>query len=127
MWESDFGFQNRETANANIKVLLSEYEGSKYILVQVNGKSEKDERDESLSKEQLAVKPIKFTTTCGRHLCIGFNLKEAKLTLKHNGEDVERLPEVEKVLQVCRNKITNIQAADQRYVTLILISRLPRF
>ena len=58
-----------------------------------------------MSKEKLAGRPVKLMTKCGRHLCIGFNLEAAQLTLKHNGEDVEKLPQVEKKLQVCRNKI----------------------
>ena len=48
--------------------------------------------DSSLSKEQLAAKPFKFMTEFGRHLSISFNLKAAQLTLKHNGDDVEKLP-----------------------------------
>ena len=75
----------------------------------------------NLSRERLAVKPVKLMTKYGRHLSIGFNLKTAQLTLKHNGDDVEKLPEVEKKLLICRNKITNSSSADQRYVTLILI------
>ena len=75
--------------------------------------------DESLSKERLASKPFKFITECGRHLSIGFNLKTAQITLKHNGDDVEKLPEVEKELKIYRNKIKHSKTSDQRYVTLI--------
>ena len=55
-------------------------------------------------------------TECGRHLSIGFNLEAAQLTLKHNGDDVEKLPQVEKVLQICRNKTTTTKSStsDQR-------------
>ena len=65
-------------------------------------------------------------TECGRHLSVGFNLEAAQLTLKHNGDDVEKLPEVKKVLNICRNKIMKSSTGDQRYVSLILISILPR-
>ena len=129
MWESDFGFKDRKTANANIKVKLREYAGYKYISVQVDEKGGEIEdriKDESLSKERLADKPFKFLTECGRHLSVGFNLEAAQLTLKHNGDDVEKLPEVKKVLNICRNKITKSSTSDQRYVSLILISILPR-
>ena len=79
-----------------------------------------------LGWEQLAAKPFKFRTKCGRHLSIGFSLKTAQLTLKHNGEDVEKLPEVKKVLKICRNKIKHSSTADQRCVSLISILSLPR-
>ena len=107
-WESDFGFKDRKTANANIKVKLCEggiY--GKWLSVQVDDKDGFKDRikDESLSKERLAGKPFKFITECGRHLSIGFNLEATQLTLKHNGDYVEKLPQVEKVLQICRNKI----------------------
>ena len=57
MWESDFGYKDRKTANANIKVKLREDEGFKYISVQVDEKGgglEDRIEDESLSKERLA-------------------------------------------------------------------------
>ena len=66
-------------------------------------------------------------TECGRHLSIGYNQKTAQLTLKHNGDDVESLPEVEKELRICRNKIKHSKSSDQRYVSLIKILFLPRF
>ena len=44
-----------------------------------------------------------------------FNLKTAQLTLKHNGEDVEKLPKVEKELKICRNKTMSRSSADQRF------------
>ena len=85
----------------------------KYFDIQVDGKEEKKiENDESLSKEQLAGKPLKFTTECGRHLSISFNLEADQLTLKHNGDDVEKLPEVKKELKICRNKITKSSTSD---------------
>ena len=59
---------------------------------------EKYIKDSSLSKEGLAGKPFKLITKCGRHLSISSNPKTAQLTLKHNGDDVEKLPQVEKVL-----------------------------
>ena len=65
-------------------------------------------------------------TKCGRRLSIGFNLETNQLTLKHNGDDVEKLPQVEKVLQICRNKIKHSSTSDQRYVSLISILFLPR-
>ena len=120
-WESDFGFKDRNTANVNIKIYLNENVGCKGILVEVNGKQENRIKDESLSKEQLAEKPVKFMTEFGRHLSISFNLKKAQLTLKHNGEDVEKLPEAQKELKICRNKIMDSSTADQRYVNLISI------
>ena len=49
-----------------------------------------------LSKEQLAGKPFKFMTECGRHLSISFNLKTSQLILKHNGDDLENLPLLKK-------------------------------
>ena len=106
--------KNRKTANANIKVRLNE--GSKSIWAQVDGKDEWEDRvqDESLSKERLAGKPLKYMTECGRHLGIGFDLEAAQLTLKHNGEDVEKLPEVKKEMTICRNKITKSSTGDQR-------------
>jgi len=93
--ESDFGLKSRKTANANIKVLMGESEGEKInIMVSVDGSQREEDciKDESLSKERLASKPIKFMTECGRHLSIGFNLEAGQLTLKHNGDDVEKLP-----------------------------------
>ena len=96
--ESDFGFKDRNTANANIKVYLGEKVGEKFILVEVDGEREKMIVDESVSKEQFAGKPLKIMSKCGRHLSISFNLEQAQLTLKHNGDDVEKLPEVQKVL-----------------------------
>jgi len=53
-------------------------------------------------------------TECGRHLSISFNVEAAQLTLKHNGDDVEKLPEVKKELMICRNKITKSSTSDQR-------------
>jgi len=91
--------------------------GRKSLSVQVDEKGGYVDRrkDESLSKERLAEKPFKFKTECGRHLSIGFNLETAQLTLKHNGDDVEKLPEVEKELpKICRNKITKSSTGDQR-------------
>ena len=79
-----------------------------------------------LSKEQLAAKPVKFMTECGRHLSIGFNLETSQLTLKHNGDDLENLPLLKKELRICRNKITKSSTGDQRYVSLIGILFLPR-
>ena len=67
-----------------------------------------------MNKERLAGKPIKFMTECGRHLCVGFDLKTAQLTLKHNGDDVEKLPEVKKELNICRNKIMKSSNGDQK-------------
>lgn len=75
------------------------------IEVAVNGKFEFRKGLESDSMERLADKPFKFMTECGRHLSISFNLKTSQLTLKHNGEDVDKLPEVEKELKIFRNKI----------------------
>ena len=114
--ESDFGFKDRKTANANIKVKLCEAEVDKLISVQVDEKGGYEDRikDKSLSKERLAAKPFKFLTECGRHLSVGFNLEAAQLTLKHNGDDVEKLPEVQKKLQICRNKTTKSSTGDQR-------------
>ena len=108
--------KTRKTANANIKVMLCEWEGEEGIRVQVDGKDEWEDRvqDESLSKERLAGKPLKYMTECGRHLGIGFDLEAAQLTLKHNGEDVEKLPEVKKEMTICRNKITKSSTGDQR-------------
>ena len=71
-------------------------------------------RDETLSKERLADKPLKYMTECGRHLGIGFDLEAAQLTLKHNGENVEKLPEVKKEMKICRNKITKSSTGDLR-------------
>ena len=119
--ESEFGFKDRKTANANIKVALREDVGNKYINVDIDGEREKQIKDESLSKEGIAGKPVKLMTKCGRHLAISFNLKTSQLILKHNGEDVEKLPEVEKELNIYRNKITKSSTSDQRYVSLILI------
>ena len=80
-------------------------------------------KDASLSKERLAAKAVKLVTKCGRHLSIGCNPKTAELTLKHNGDDVESLPEVEKEPpKICRNKVKHSKTGDQRYVSLILIS-----
>ena len=124
--ESEFGFKTRKTANVHFKVYLNEKEGYKNIEVIINGEVEKQIDDESLSKEGISGKQVKFITKCGRHLAISFNLEAAQLTLKHNGEDVERLPEVKKELMICRNKITKSSTSDQRYVTLILILCLPR-
>jgi len=62
-------------------------------------------KSERVTKERFAGKPLKLVTKCGRHLSISFNLKTSQLTLKHNGDDVESLPEVEKELKICRNKI----------------------
>ena len=72
-------------------------------MVEVNGKREKDIQDESLSKEKLAGKPLKFMTEFGRRLSIGFNLETAQLILKHNGQDVEKLPKAEEFLQGPKN------------------------
>ena len=129
MWESEFGIKHRRKPNVNIKVKLSEWKGHKYIYVDVNGKGNWDKdriKDENLSKERLAVKPFKLITKFGRRLSIGFNLKTAQLTLKHNGDDVESLPEVEKELRICRNKIKHSKSSDQRYVSQIKILFLPR-
>ena len=103
-------------------------EYDKFIIVQVDGKGKRKDAimDESLSKERLAGKPFKFMTECGRCLSISFNLKTSQLTLKHNGDDVEKLPQVEKVLEICRNKIKHSSTSDQRYVSLILIPNLSR-
>ena len=68
----------------------------------------------SLSKEKLADKPVKFITEEGWYLSVSFNLKTAQLTLKCNGEDVEKLPEVEKELKICRNKTKHSKTVDQR-------------
>ena len=105
-WESDFGLKYREKPNVNIKIRLRDKECDKFLFVDVNGKSVWKDRikDESLSKERLAGKPLKYMTEFGRHLSIGFNLETAQFTLKHNGNDVEKLPEVEKELRICRNK-----------------------
>ena len=118
---SEFGFKDRKTANAHIVINLCEKEGEKYIWVRVDGKGNLEDviYDESLSKERLSGKPFKFMTECGRHLSISFNLKTAQPTLKHNGDDMEKLPQVEKVLQICRNKTTKSSTSDQRYVSLI--------
>ena len=83
----------------------------------IEGTTTADQQYMPLSKEKLAGKPFKFMTKCGRHLSIGFNLKTSQLTLKHNGDDVENLPEVEKELRICRNKITKSSTSDQRYVS----------
>ena len=122
--ESDFGFKDRLTDNVNVKVKLYE----KYMFVDVNGIHEMKHNvnDDTLSREGLAGKPIKLITKCGRHLSVSFDLETDQLTLKHNGEDVEKLPKVEKVLQIYRNKVKHSQTSDQRYVTLILILFLPR-
>ena len=80
----------------------------------------------NLSKERLVRKPVKLMTKFGRHLSISFNLKTDRLILKNNGEDVEKLPQVEKVLEIYRNKITKSSAGDQRYVNLIEILCLAR-
>ena len=98
------------------------------MFVDVNGIHEMKHNvnDDTLSREGLAGKPIKLITKCGRHLSVSFDLETDQLTLKHNGEDVEKLPKVEKVLQIYRNKVKHSQTSDQRYVTLILILFLPR-
>ena len=60
----EFGIKDRHTNNINVKVKLDEFVGTKSIAVQVNGtwEEEKAIKDESLSKEQLAVKPRKYVT-----------------------------------------------------------------
>ena len=88
---SEFGVKDRKTANVNIIITLRVEENSKYMIVEVNG-NKKWIKDESLSKERLADKPVKLMTECGRHLSISSNPKTAQLTLKHNGDDVEKLP-----------------------------------
>ena len=98
--------------------------GFKGISVDIDGQIKKIS-DSSMSKERLASKPFKIITKCGRRLSVGFNLEAAQLTLKHNGENVEKLPEVEKKLQICRNKTTKISNDDQRYVSLIGILIFP--
>ena len=127
---SEFGIKHRRRPNVNIKVKLCEREGDKFLFVDVNGKRDfrlDPIRAKKLSKERLAAKPFKLITKFGRRLSIGFNLKTAQLTLKHNGDDVESLPEVEKELRICRNKIKHSKSSDQRYVSLIKILFLPRF
>ena len=59
----------------------------------IEGTTTADQQYVPLSKEQLAGKPFKFMTKCGRHLSIGFNLKTSQLILKHNGDDLENLPQ----------------------------------
>ena len=125
--ESEFGSKTRKTANFNVKIRMNEKEGAKFIEVHINGEMENVSYDKkSLSKEGIAGKPLKLITKCGRHLSISVNLEAAQLTLKHNGDDVEKLPEVKKELSICRNKTTKSSTLDQRYVSLILISILPR-
>ena len=119
--ESEFSFKDRNTANIHINVKLSEKKDLEYISVVIDGNNEKFIKDESVSKVQLSRKPVKFMTKCGRHLAISFNLEAAQLTLKHNGEDVEKLPEIQKELMICRNKTTKSSTSDQRYVSLIFI------
>ena len=96
---------------------------SRGLHVKVDGKLEAEGsiKDESLRKERLAGEPFKFITECGRHFSIGLNLETNQLTLKVNGDDVEKLPEVKKELKICRNKIKHSSTGDQRYVSLILI------
>ena len=123
---SEFGFKDRSTANVNVSIYLRESRGNKYFCIRLNGDMEKEIRGESVRTERFAGKPLKLITKCGRHLSVGFNLKNSQLTLKHNGDDVEKLPQVEKVLQICRNKIKHSSTSDQRYVSLIRILNLPR-
>ena len=66
-------------------------------MVQIDGEMEDRILDESLSKERLAGMPFRFLTKCGRHFSISFNLETAQLTLKQNGEDLEKLPKAEGV------------------------------
>jgi len=111
VWVSEFGFKDRKFFNVNIRISLWDGEA---VRVVVDGYEEKQFNDKSLSRKRLAAKPLKLITQSGRHLSISYNLKTAQLTLKHNGDDVESLPQVVKVLQICRNKIKHSKTSDQR-------------
>ena len=89
-------------ANASIKVKLCD----EFMIVYVNGETEKLIEDNVPSTSGLASQPLEFETKYGQ-LSISFNLKRSQLTLKHNGYDVEMLPQVKKELpKICRNKTT---------------------
>lgn len=81
----------------------------------VNGEEEMMLLEED--KEDLAEKPWKYVLKGSqRHLSIGFDLTTDQITMKHLGVDAEKLPQVEKILEICRNKIVDTTIGDQRQV-----------
>ena len=100
----------------------NEYEKGLYITV--NGQLEKendaDEEvgptipDVSLTKERLASKPIKYVTSSQRYLSVSFDLKEDHLTMKQQGVDAHKLPEVKKSPEICRNRIETTLTSESR-------------
>ena len=60
----------------------------KGISIFVNGQEEKRIEDWTITKEKLAIKPIKYLTRFGRYLAIGWNMEDNHLTLYFNGVDV---------------------------------------
>ena len=62
--ESSFGIRDRHTENVYFKFVLNE--NCKEIWVWINGEETKEIVDDSLSKEQLAYKSVKYITNLGR-------------------------------------------------------------
>ena len=68
------------------------------------------------SQAALAAKAIKHITKSGMHLSIAYNLLAGHLSMKRQGVDVEKLPPVKPCLQICQNKIVDMDTPDQRLV-----------
>ena len=65
---ASFGIRDQDTLNVDFKFILGQDRKGKYIAVIVNGLEEEKriEEDDSLNKEQLARKSIKYVTDRGR-------------------------------------------------------------
>ena len=75
-----------------------------------------------MTKASLAEKPLKYVQADNeKYLSIGFNLKADHLTLKQQGVDAEKLPPVERLIQICQNKIVDYTTNDTRQIQFHVI------